>query len=128
MGRGGRARPRRQRLYEVDPNEPVDLSAEDWWWLEGLPAPDTAPPDDIPVEDEAPPEDASAGADDPPEVEPIEVDLEEFLATHTATDEQVALINQYIMGVGDPAIVWANLLASMMESIALSVAEDTNNN
>jgi hypothetical protein len=44
MGRGARARPRRRRLYEVDPNEPVDLSAEDWWWLEGLPAPDAAPP------------------------------------------------------------------------------------
>ncbi len=82
------------------------------------------PPDDIPAEDEAPPEDAPAGADDPPEVEPIEVDLGEFLATHTATDEQIALLNQYIMGVGDPATVWADLLASMMESIALSVAED----
>jgi hypothetical protein len=86
IGRGGRARPRRQRLHEVDPNEPVDLTDEDWWWLEGLPAPDAALPDDISVEDEAPPEDAPEGTDDPPEVEPIEVDLGEFLATHTATD------------------------------------------
>jgi hypothetical protein len=71
MGRGSRARllarPRRQRLYEVDINEPVDLTDEDWWWLEGLPALGAAPPDDIPVEDEAPSEDAPAGADDPPE-------------------------------------------------------------
>jgi hypothetical protein len=128
MCRGGRARPRRQRLYEVDPNEPVDLSAEDWWWLEGLPAPDAAPPNDIPVEDEAPPEDAPAGADDPPEVKPIEVDLEEFLATHTATNEQVALLHHFITGAGDPTTIWDNLLASMMDSIALSVAEDANPN
>jgi hypothetical protein len=124
MGRGGRARPRRQRPFEANPGEPVDLTDEDWWWLEGLPALGDAPPDDIPAEDEAPPEDAPAGADDPPEVEPIEVDLGEFLAAHTATDEQIALLNQYVMGVGDPATAWAELLASMMESIALSVAED----
>jgi hypothetical protein len=128
MGRGGRARPRRQRLYEVNINEPLDLTDEDWWWLEGLPAPEAAPPDDTPVEDETPPEDVPVEADAPPEVESIEVDLEEFLATHTATDEQVALLNQYIMGVGDPATVWANLLTSMMESIALSVAEDADPN
>jgi hypothetical protein len=128
MGRGGRARPRRQRLYEVDLNEPVVLTAEDWWWLEGLPAPEAAPPDNIQVEDKAPPEDAPTGADDPPEVELIEVDLGEFLATHTATDEQVALLHQFITGAGDPATIWENLVASMMDSIAFSVAEDANPN
>jgi hypothetical protein len=71
MGRGGRARPRRQRLYKVDPNEPVDLTDEDWWWLEGLQAPDAAPPDDIPVEDEAPPEDVPAGALTHPRSNPL---------------------------------------------------------
>ncbi len=96
--------------------------------MEGLPAPDAAPPNDIPVEDEAPPEDAPAGADDPPEVKPIEVDLEEFLATHTATNEQVALLHHFITGAGDPTTIWDNLLASMMDSIALSVAEDANPN
>jgi hypothetical protein len=128
MGRGGRARPRRQRPFEVNPNEPVDLTEEDWWWLEGLPALGAAPPDDIPAEDEARPENEPGGANAPPEVEPIEVDLGEFLANHTATDEQVILLNQFIMGVGDPATVWANLLASIMESIALSVAEDADPN
>ena len=44
MGRGGRARPRRQRLGEVDINGPVDLTDVDWWWLEGLPALGAAPP------------------------------------------------------------------------------------
>ena len=106
MGRGGRARPRRQRLYEVDVNGPVDLTEEDGWWLEGLPALGTAPP----------------------EVEPIEVDLGEFLATHTATDEQIALLHQFITGAGDPATIWKNLLASMMDSIALSVAEEADSN
>jgi hypothetical protein len=124
MGRGGRARLRRQRPFEVNPNEPVDLTKEDWWWLEGPPALGAGPPDNIPAEEEAPSEDEPGEADAPVEAEPIEVDLEEFLATHTATDEQVALLNQYFMGVGDPATVWANLLDSMMESIALSVAED----
>jgi hypothetical protein len=128
MGRGGRAQPRRRQLHEVDVNEPVDLNDEDWWWLEGLPVPDATPPEDVPVEAETPPEDMSAEADDPPEVEPIEVDLQEFLATHTATDEQVALLNQFITGAGDPSTIWANLLASMMESISLSVAEDANAN
>ncbi len=109
-------------------NEPVDLNDEDWWWLEGPPMPDTTPPEDVPVGAETPPEDVPAEADAPPEVEPIEVDLEEFLATHTATEEQVALLNQYIMGVGDPATVWANLLASIMDSISLSVAEDADTN
>ena len=71
-----------------------------------------------------PPEDAPGEANDPPEVEPIEVDLGEFLATHTATDEQVALLHQFITGAGDPNTIWENLLASMMDSIALSVAED----
>ncbi len=128
MGRGGRARPRRQRLYEVVINEPVDLTDEDWWWLEGLPALGTAPPEDVPQEDETPPEDAPVEANDPPEVEPIEVDLGEFLATHTATDKQFALPHQFITGAGDPATIWENLLSSMMDSIALSVAEDANPN
>jgi len=46
------------------------------------------------------------------------------LATHTATDEQIALLHQFITGAGDPNAIWENLLASMMDSIALSVAED----
>ena len=126
MGRGGRARPRRQRLYEIDVNEPVDLTDEDWWWLEGLPALGAAPPEDVPQEDEAPPENDLTNG--PPEVEPVEVDLGEFLATHTATDEQISLLHQLITGAGDPATIWENLLASMMDSITLSVAEEANSN
>ncbi len=144
MGRGGRARPRRQSLYEVNVNGPVDLTDEDWWWLEGLPALGTAlpedappkdapqedgtPPEDAPQEDGTPPEDAPGEANDSPEVEPIEVDFGEFLATHTATDEQIALLHQFITGAGDPATIWENLLASMMDSIALSVAEEAVSN
>jgi hypothetical protein len=133
MCRGGRARPRRQCLYEVDVNGLVDLTDEDWWWLEGLPALGAAPPEDVPLEnppqeDGTPPEDAPGEANDPPEVEPIEVDLGEFLATHTATDEQIALLHQFITGAGDPATIWENLLASMMNSIALSVAEEADSN
>jgi hypothetical protein len=122
MGRGSRARPRRRRFHEVDINQPVDLNDKDWWWLEGLPVPDATPPEDVPVEAETPPEDMPAEADDPPEVEHIDVDLEEFLATHTATDDQ------FITGAGDPSTIWVNLLASMMESISLSVVEDANAN
>jgi hypothetical protein len=142
MGRGGRARPRRRLLYEVYVNEPVDPNNEDWWWLDGLPMPDEIPLEDVTVEDEAPPEDVPVEDETPPENVPVEaetpheedpakaetppvaVDLEDFLATHTATDEQVALLNQFIMGAGDPATIWANLLASMMASFSLSVAED----
>ncbi len=102
----------------------MDLTDEDWWWLEGLPALGAALPEDVPQEDEAPPE--GDLANDPPEVEPVEVDLGEFLATHTATDEQIALLHQFITGAGDPATIWENLLASMMDSIALSVAEEAN--
>jgi hypothetical protein len=126
MGRGGRARPRRQRLDEIDVNGPIDLTDEDWWWLEGLPALGAAPPEDVPQEDEAPP--GNDSTNDPPEVEPIEVDLGEFLTTHTATDEQIALLHQLITGAGDPATIWENLLASMMDSIALSVAEEAYSN
>ena len=86
--------------------------------------PGNVPPEDTPQEDGPPPEDAPGEANDPPEVEPIEVDLGEFLANHTATDEQVALLHQFITGAGDPYAIWENLLASMMNSIALSVAED----
>jgi hypothetical protein len=128
MGRGGRARPRRQRPFEANADEPVDLTDKDWWWLEGLPALGAAPPDDAPEEGEGQPEDPPVEADDPPEVEPIEVDLGEFLAINTATDEQVALLHQFITGAGNPATIWENLLSSMMESIALSVADDANHN
>ena len=118
MGRGGRARPRRQRLGEVDTNEPVDLTDVDWWWLEGLPAlgaapPGDAPPADDPQEDGPPPEDAPGEANDPPEVEPIEVDLGEFLANHTATDEQVALLHQFIAEEGDPVEIMTRLLEEL---------------
>ena len=86
------------------------------------------PPEDAPQEDETPPGDVPGEANDPPEVEPIEVDLGEFLATHTATDEQNSLLHQLITGAGDPATIWENLLASMMDSIALSVAEEADSN
>ncbi len=75
MGRSGLDRSRRQHLYEADPSGPIDPNDEDWWWLEGLLMPD-----------ETPPEDALAGADVSPEVELSEVDVEEFLAIHTATE------------------------------------------
>jgi hypothetical protein len=125
MGRGGRARPRRRNLHEVDLYEPVDPNDEDWWWLDSLPMKTTTPPEVVPVETTTPPEDAPAEAETPPEDAPVEVDLEDFLTTHTATDEQISLLTQFITGAGDPTTIWANLVESMMDSIALSVTEDT---
>ena len=107
-----------------DPNPPEDVPAKDPTSPEYVPAEATTPPEVEPAEAADPPGDEPAEADAPPEVEPIEVDLGEFLANHTATDEQVALLNQFITGAGDPNTIWENLLASMMDSIALSVAED----
>jgi hypothetical protein len=106
-------------------NPPDDEPAKAVTSPEVEPAEATAPPEDEPAEAAAPSEDEAAEAKPPPEVAPIEVYLEDFLASHTTTDEQVSLLTQFITGARDPTTIWANLVESIMDSIALSVADDT---
>jgi hypothetical protein len=76
--------------------------------------------------DEALPEDAPAGADGPLVIEPTEADVEEFLASHTPTEEQAALLELFQSGTGDPETVWANLVDSLTDSFALYLTEQFN--
>jgi hypothetical protein len=117
MGRGGLDQSRRRHSYEVDPCGPADPDDEDWGWL-----------DDLPMPDEALPEDAPAEADGPLEIELSEADIEEFLANHTATEEQVALLELFRSGIGDSDTVWANLVESLTDSFILYMTEEANFN
>ncbi len=76
--------------------------------------------------DEALPEDAPAEADGPPEIELSEADIEEFLANHTATEEQVALLELFRAGIGDSDTVWASLVDSLTDSFILYMTEEAN--
>jgi hypothetical protein len=49
----------------------------------------------------------------------VEVNLEDFLSSHTASDEHVSLFTRLITGEGDQGAVMAELMESMMGSIAL---------
>jgi hypothetical protein len=102
MGRGGLDQSRRRYSYEADPSGPAGPDDEDGGWLEDLLAPDEALPEDAPAE-----------VDDPFEIELDEADVEEFLANHTATEEQVALLELFLSGIGDPDTVWASLVDSL---------------
>ena len=90
MGRGGLDQSGRRRLHEVSPNGPADPDDGNGGW-----------PDELLAPDEALPEDALAEADDPFEIELDEADVEEFLANHTLTDEQAALLALFLSGTGD---------------------------
>jgi hypothetical protein len=108
MGRGGLDQSGRRRLYEVDPGGPADPDDEDWGWLDELLMPDEALPEDDPAE-----------ADGPLVIEPTEADVEEFLASHTATDEQAALLELFQSGMGDSETAWASLVDSLTDSFVL---------
>ncbi len=113
MGQGGLDQSGRPRPYEVDPRGPADPDDEDGGWLGELLAPDEALPED---------------ADDPFEIELDEADVEEFLASHTITDEQAALPELFLSGTGDPDTVWASLVNSLTDAFLIYVTVEANSN
>ncbi len=117
MGRGGLDQSGRQRLYEVSPNGPADPDDGNGGWLDELLMPDEALPEDAPVE-----------VDDPFEIELDEADIEEFLANHTITEEQAALLELFLSGIGDPDTVWASLVNSLTDAFIIYVTEEANSN
>jgi hypothetical protein len=110
MGRGGLDQPGRRRFCEDRPSGPSD--------------PDDG--DELLTLDEALPEDAPAGADAPLVIQPTEADVEEFLASHTPTEEQAALLELFQSGTGNPETVWASLVDSITDSFALHMIEQLN--
>ena len=113
MGRGGLDQSGRRRPYEASPNSPADPDDGNGGWLDELLAPDEALPED---------------ADDPFEIELDEADVEEFLACHTITDEQTALLKLFLSGTGDPDTVWATLVNSLTNAFLSYVMEETDSN
>jgi hypothetical protein len=110
MGRGELDQPGRGHLYEIRPSGPDD--------------PDEG--GELLILDEALPEDAPAGAGAPLVIEPTEEDVEEFLASHTPTEEQAALLELFQSGTGDPEAAWASLVDSLTDSFALYMNEQFN--
>ncbi len=72
---------------------------------------------------EAQPEDALAEADESFELD--ESDIEEFLASHTLTEEQNALLELFLSGTGDSATVWASLVNSLTNAFIAYVMDET---
>ena len=112
MGRGGLDQPGRRALYEPSPDGSADLD-------EG----DEAGPDGLLMLDEVPPEDAPMEGDESFELD--EADIEEFLAGHTLTEEQQALLDLFLSGTGDSAAAWANLVNSLTDAYLAYVMEET---
>ncbi len=56
-------------------------------------------------------------------IEPTEADVEEFLASHTPTEEQAALLELFQSGTGDPEATWVSLVDSLTDSFALYMTE-----
>jgi hypothetical protein len=73
--------------------------------------------------DEAPPENAPTEADESFELD--EADIEEFLASHTLTEEQNALLELFLSGTGDPATVWASLVNSLTNAFFAYIMDET---
>ncbi len=117
MGRGGLDQSGRRHLHEVDPSGPADPDDENWEWLDDLLMPDEALPEDTPAE-----------VDDPFEIELDEADVEEFLANHTITEEQAALLELFLSGIGDSDTVWASLVDSLTDAFIIYVTEEANSN
>ncbi len=117
MGRGGLDQSGRQCLYEVSPNGPADPDDGNGGWLDKLLMPGEALPEDAPAE-----------VDDPFEIELDEADIEEFLANHTITEEQAALLELFLSGTGDPDTVWASLVDSLTDAFIIYVTEEANSN
>ncbi len=112
MGRGGLDQPGRRPLYEPSPDGSADPDDGDGGW-----------PGDLLMLDEAPPEDTPAEADELFELD--EADIEEFLASHTLTEEQNALLELFLSGMGDSATVWASLVNSLTNAFIAYVMEET---
>ena len=72
---------------------------------------------------EAPPEDAPMEGDESFELD--EADIEEFLAGHTLTEEQQALLDLFLSGTGDSAAAWASLVNSLTDAYLAYVMEET---
>ncbi len=105
MGRGGLDQPGRRRLFEAKPSGADDPDDGDEPLLVG----------------EAPPEDAPT--DETLVIVPTEADVQEFLAGHTPTEEQAALLELYQSGMGDSEAIWATLMDSLTDSFALFMTE-----
>ncbi len=73
--------------------------------------------------DEAPPEDAPMEGDESFELD--EADIEEFLAGHTLSEEQQALLDLFLSGTGDSATVWARLVSSLTNAFLAYIMEET---
>jgi hypothetical protein len=112
MGRGGLDQPGRQPLYEPSPDGSANPDEEDGVGPGGLLMLDEAPPEDAPME-----------GDESFELD--EADIEEFLAGHTLTEEQQALLDLFLSGTGDPAAVWASLVNSLTNAFLAYVMDKT---
>jgi hypothetical protein len=112
MGRGGLDQPGRRPLYEPSPDGSANPDEED---EEG--------PGGLLMLDEAPPEDALVEGDESFELD--ESDIEEFLAGHTLTEEQQALLDLFLLGTGDPATVWASLINSLTNAFLAYIMDET---
>ncbi len=112
MGRGGLDQPGRRSLHEPSPDGSANPDEEDGVGPGGLLMLGEAPPEDAPVED-----DESFELD--------ESDIEEFLAGHTLTEEQHALLELFLSGTGDSATVWASLVSSLTNAFLAYVMEET---
>jgi hypothetical protein len=110
MGRGGLDRPGRQALYEPSPDGSADPDEENG--VGGLLMLDEAPPEDAPME-----------GDESFELD--EADIEEFLAGHTLTEEQQALLDLFLSGTGDTAAVWARLVDSWTDAFLAYIMDET---
>jgi hypothetical protein len=112
MGRGGLDQPGRRALYEPSPDGSADPDEENGVGPDGLLMLDEAPPGDVPMEDDEP-------------LELDEADVEEFLEGHDLTEEQQALLDLFLSGMGDSAAAWANLVNSLMDAYLAYVMEET---
>jgi hypothetical protein len=104
MGRGGLDQPGRRRLFEANPSGAEDPDDGDEPLMVG----------------EAPPEDNPA---DVLLIVPTEEDVEGFLAGHTLTEEQTALLELFQSGEGDSEAAWASLVDSLTASFALHMID-----
>jgi hypothetical protein len=108
MGRGGLDQSGRRRLFETKPSGADDPDDGDEPLLVG----------------EAPPEDGPT--DETLVILPTEADVQEFLAGHTPTEEQAALLELFQSGMGDSEAIWATLMDSLTDSFALFMTEQFN--
>ncbi len=104
MGRGGLDRPGRRHLFEAKPSGADDPEDGDEPLMVGK-APLEDSPDDVLL------------------IVPTEEDVEGFLAGHTFTEEQTALLELFQSGEGDSEAAWTSLVDSLTASFALHMID-----